>query len=66
MNILVTGASGYIGSMLVPMLKERNFSVFGIDKALPSLDIDNFVYFSLDDLSQINIKMIFLNQKLIP
>ena len=48
------------------MLKERNFSVFGIDKALPSLDIDNFVYFSLDDLSQINIKMIFLNQKLIP
>jgi nucleoside-diphosphate-sugar epimerase len=63
MNILVTGASGYIGSMLVPMLKEKNFSVFGIDKALPSLDIDDFVYFSLDDLSQININD-FLKSKI--
>ena len=54
MNILVTGASGYIGGVLVPMLKKREFCVFGIDKVVPSLNIDEFKDFIVDDLSQIN------------
>jgi dihydroflavonol-4-reductase len=51
MNILVSGASGYIGSVLVPKLKELNYSVFGIDKVDPKIELKYFNEFVLDDLS---------------
>jgi nucleoside-diphosphate-sugar epimerase len=31
MNILVTGNLGYIGSVLTPMLRDRNYSIVGLD-----------------------------------
>ena len=31
-KILVTGAGGYIGSILVPMLIKKNFFVIAVDK----------------------------------
>ena len=34
MKILVTGHKGYIGSCLVPLLLERDHSVFGLDSDL--------------------------------
>lgn len=30
-NVLVTGSNGYIGSLLVPLLKQKNYKVWGLD-----------------------------------
>ena len=39
MKILVTGSSGYVGSALMPYLKDLNFSTVGIDTS-PSINTD--------------------------
>lgn len=66
MNILVTGNKGYIGSVLTPMLTERDYNVIGLDtdfyegiekeKSKPSIkqifkDVRNI---SIEDLKNIN------------
>ncbi len=54
MNILVSGASGYIGSALVPKLKEMNYSVFGIDRVSPIIGNSYFDDFLIEDLSKLH------------
>src|SRR5438034_4448128 len=40
-NILVTGDRGYIGSALIPMLLENNYSVTGIDAEFFTDTVEN-------------------------
>ncbi len=54
MKILVSGASGYIGSVLVPKLLKKNYSVFGIDRVAPHIDINLFEDFIIDDLNHLH------------
>lgn len=53
MNILVTGASGFIGSKLVSVLKANNFPVLGLARSKPEeiLDVD-FLEIDITDTNQ--------------
>ncbi len=43
MTILVTGCSGYIASFLIPALKERGHTIFGVDRvSYEGEDVDEF------------------------
>ena len=45
MKIMVTGDRGYIGSVLVPILKQKNYDVVGFDSG----------YFTENLLEEINV-----------
>lgn len=45
MKILITGNSGYIGSHLTKLLSKNNhLELSGLDKSLPQIDINRFMY----------------------
>lgn len=71
-NILVTGAAGYIGSMLCTKLVEEGYKVTAVDilkyekNSLGHLfSKKNFIFFKLDITKKNNLKKIILNQDFI-
>lgn len=50
MKILITGSSGYIGSHLTKLLKERSgIEIHGLDKTKPRITLDKFIW---DDITR--------------
>ena len=61
-NILVTGASGYIGSIVCAELSRRDHKVVGVDRNAPATPTDNFYETPYHDDYQ--IQKILLNEKI--
>ena len=61
-NILVTGASGYIGSIVCAELGRRDHKVVGVDRNAPATPTDNFYETPYHDDYQ--IQKILLNEEI--
>ena len=61
-NILVTGASGYIGSIVCAELNRRDHKVVGVDRNAPATPTDNFYETPYHDDYQ--IQKILLNEEI--
>lgn len=56
-RVLVTGASGFVAEHLIPVLRSKSFSVFGLDrKKKPSALCDDFKCIELNDLKTDQLK----------
>tara|TARA_B110000014_G_scaffold55285_1_gene37345 strand:- start:15276 stop:16262 length:987 start_codon:yes stop_codon:yes gene_type:complete len=62
MKLLVTGASGNIGTVLGNKLKEQNIPFIGIDASKQNYDNENFLQLDITDKKEIFKKKIILNE----
>lgn len=53
MNVLVTGASGFIGSNIISVLRESDFAVLGLARSKPEINVDaDFLEIDITDTIQ--------------
>ena len=62
-NILVTGASGYIGSIVCAELTKREHKVFGVDRNIPNTTSD-CVYYQHSYADDYQIQKLLLNENI--
>ncbi|MEZ5024267.1 MAG: NAD(P)-dependent oxidoreductase [Chitinophagales bacterium] len=61
-KILITGASGYIGSQLIERLSKENVTIIGTDIVEKKHSIDNYTFVK-GDLRSDDVKNLILNEK---
>ncbi|MEZ5008129.1 MAG: SDR family oxidoreductase [Chitinophagales bacterium] len=61
-KILITGASGYIGSQLIERLSKENVTIIGTDIVEKKQSIDNYTFVK-GDLRSDDVKNLILNEK---
>ncbi len=62
-NILITGASGYIGSIVCAELNKRGHKIFGVDRNLPNVTSD-CVYHQLNYNDDYQIQKILVSENI--
>jgi len=61
-NVLVTGASGMIGTALVQALAQAGYAVTGIDRKEASVTAENYVHYSVDMADKAAVESVFARQ----
>ena len=59
MKILLTGSSGYIGSALIPELKQLGHTIVGLDRRLPAYGVEADSFHHVDILDEGGLDRVF-------